>query len=223
MQLLIKIFVFIISTQSFAEFFSFKNVRINHDSHILLVYKIAVTRQTTNFFFLRNRNSNTNQHIDQKTSWYCTHRKKNVSKILNANMMINQRNNICKVYKNVIVVEDLNCLSSFETNVVSFWWNNDFDKFFFRKIYVAFVRDWSTFTILIKNFKKHFLFSFFFKRNFLIFSNFFNDRNDTSQTFDFVDVNTAQNKIDRKEFETKTIFSLFFLFFDLDCFDAKFV
>jgi hypothetical protein len=51
MQLLIKIFVFIISTQNLAKFFSFENVRINHDSHILLVYKIAVTKQTTNFFF----------------------------------------------------------------------------------------------------------------------------------------------------------------------------
>jgi hypothetical protein len=52
MQLLIEIFVFIIFTKSFAEFFSFENVRIDYDSHILLIYKITITKQTTNSFFL---------------------------------------------------------------------------------------------------------------------------------------------------------------------------
>jgi hypothetical protein len=44
MQLLIKILVFVISTQSSAEFFSIEDVRIDNDTHVLLVYKIAVTR-----------------------------------------------------------------------------------------------------------------------------------------------------------------------------------
>jgi hypothetical protein len=52
MQLLIKILVLVIFTQSLAKFFSIENVRINDDTHVLLVYKIAVTKQTTNFFFL---------------------------------------------------------------------------------------------------------------------------------------------------------------------------
>jgi hypothetical protein len=51
MQLLIKIFVFVIFTQSSAELFSIEDVRIDNDTHVLLVYKIAITRQTMNFFF----------------------------------------------------------------------------------------------------------------------------------------------------------------------------
>jgi hypothetical protein len=50
MQLLIKIFVFIIFTKNFAKFFSFENVCIDHDLYVLLVYKIAISKQTTNFF-----------------------------------------------------------------------------------------------------------------------------------------------------------------------------
>ncbi len=52
MQLLIKILVFVIFTQNLAKFFSIENVRIDDDTHVLLVYKIAVTKQTTNFFSL---------------------------------------------------------------------------------------------------------------------------------------------------------------------------
>jgi Fe-S cluster assembly scaffold protein SufB len=52
MQLLIEIFVFIIFTKSLAKFFSLENVRIDHDSYVLHVYKIAISKQTTNFFFL---------------------------------------------------------------------------------------------------------------------------------------------------------------------------
>ncbi len=48
-------------------------------------------------------------------------------------MMINQRNNICRACKDVIVVEDLNCSNSFEANAVSFWWNDDFDNFLFAR------------------------------------------------------------------------------------------
>ncbi len=51
MQLLIKIFVFIISTKSFAKLFSLEDVRINHRSYVLFIDEIAVTRQTTNFLF----------------------------------------------------------------------------------------------------------------------------------------------------------------------------
>ncbi len=47
--------------------------------------------------------------------------------------MINQRNNICRACKDVIVVDDLNCSSSFETNVVFFWWDDDLDKSFFAR------------------------------------------------------------------------------------------
>jgi hypothetical protein len=52
MQLLIEIFVFIIFTKSFAEFFSLEDVRIDHCSYILFINKIAITKQSTNFLFL---------------------------------------------------------------------------------------------------------------------------------------------------------------------------
>jgi hypothetical protein len=52
MQLLIKILVLVISTQSLAELLSIEDVRIDDDTHVLLVYKIAVTKQTTNFLSL---------------------------------------------------------------------------------------------------------------------------------------------------------------------------
>ncbi len=47
--------------------------------------------------------------------------------------MINQRSNICRACKNVIVVEDLNCSNSFETDVVFFWWDDDLDNSLFAK------------------------------------------------------------------------------------------
>jgi hypothetical protein len=52
MQLLIKILVFVIFTQSLAKLFSIEDIRIDNDTHVLLVYKIAVTKQTTKFFSL---------------------------------------------------------------------------------------------------------------------------------------------------------------------------
>ncbi len=52
MQLLIKILVLVISTQSLAKLFSIEDVRIDNDTHVLLVYKIAVTKQMTNFLSL---------------------------------------------------------------------------------------------------------------------------------------------------------------------------
>jgi hypothetical protein len=67
MQLLIKILVFVIFTQSLAKFFSIEDVRIDNDTYILLVYKIAITRQMTNFFFSRDRNSDTDSRNDQET------------------------------------------------------------------------------------------------------------------------------------------------------------
>jgi hypothetical protein len=68
MQLLIEILVFVISTQRLAEFFSIEDVRIDNDMHVLLIYKIAVTKQTTNFFFSsRDRNFDTDSRNDQET------------------------------------------------------------------------------------------------------------------------------------------------------------
>jgi hypothetical protein len=52
MQLLIEILVFVISTQRLAELFSIEDVRIDNDTHVLLVNQIAVTKQTTNFLSL---------------------------------------------------------------------------------------------------------------------------------------------------------------------------
>ncbi len=49
MQLLIEIFVFVIFAKNLTEFFSFEDIRINHDSNVLLINEITVTRQTTNF------------------------------------------------------------------------------------------------------------------------------------------------------------------------------
>ncbi len=49
MQLLIKIFVFIVSTKSLAKLFSLEDVRINHCSNVLFINEIAITKQTTNF------------------------------------------------------------------------------------------------------------------------------------------------------------------------------
>ncbi len=50
------------------------------------------------------------------------------------------------------------------------WWSR---QFFFRKIYVAFVRDWSILTILIKNLKCHSFFFFFLTIIFWYFRFFF--------------------------------------------------
>jgi hypothetical protein len=61
--------------------------------------------------------------------------KKNVSKISKANMMINQRNNICKTCNDEIVVENLNCTIFFVTDAAFFPRNADFDTSFFSRFF----------------------------------------------------------------------------------------
>ncbi len=130
--------------------------------------------------------------------------KRNVFEISDANMIINQRDNICKICKDEIVVENLICIVFFTTKIVLFSCDIDSNNFLSAKI------SWvklASLSFEIDRFSRYWfkisndiLFLFFFRAFFLTFWSRLDEWNDAQQIFDFFDVKTIESKINRKTF-----------------------
>ncbi len=94
MKLLIKIFVFIIFTKSLAKIFSFEDVCLDHDSNVLFINKITITKKTTNFLSFFEIVVLTQIRVSIKNLCNIVFVEKDVSDISSANIIMNQRNNI---------------------------------------------------------------------------------------------------------------------------------
>jgi hypothetical protein len=153
--------------------------------------------------------------------------KKNVSKIFDANIMINQRNSICNAYKNEIVTKNLSCTIFFMTDAAFLSWDVDSDNSLFAEI--SWVR-FASFSFEIDRFSRFWLkisndiLSFFFSLKAIFWC---------SQIFSMIETTSHKFLIRStwKSFKTKSItknskqkrFFFFFFFFNFDDFDARFV
>jgi hypothetical protein len=130
--------------------------------------------------------------------------KKSVFEVFDADMMINQWNNICKAFNDEIVIEHLIRMIFFTTKAVFLLFDVDSNNSFFVKISSV---KFASFSFEINRFFRYWLkisndilFLFFFRAFFLTFWLSLDEWNDAQQFFNFFDVKTIESKINRKMF-----------------------